>query len=66
MTLDQGRLALRYTNFTTPLEHFHFDTFRGVAGPASLGKLFVTFQLDRQAKVAKLVVDGLGDFDRKP
>jgi CubicO group peptidase (beta-lactamase class C family) len=65
VSLDQGKLALHYTNFTTPLEHWHFDTFRGVPGQGSLGKLFVTFQLDSRAKVAKLVVDGLDEFERK-
>jgi hypothetical protein len=50
---DSG-LKLRWSNWQTPLEHFHFDTFRTSAGANALADSLVTFQLNAEGKPASL------------
>lgn len=52
--------------FIGDLEHWHFDTFRARWRDATLGRTFVSFQLDANGKVASVDVDGLATFRRQP
>lgn len=66
VTLEGGVLRLdRSPAFQGNLEHWHYDVFRAEWGHPRLGKTFVTFALDRDARVAKMNIDGLGDFERR-
>jgi len=64
--VENGGLELRLLGFTTPLEHWHYDTFRAArAGPVStmMGRL-VSFGLDARADVDRLTIRGGADFRR--
>lgn len=56
----------RGPNFVGDLEHWHYDTFRVDWRNDSLGKTFVTFQIDAKGKAAELYLQGLAEFKRAP
>jgi hypothetical protein len=65
--LEGGRLVLRIAGLrdALPLEHWHYDTFRGAWPLAMLGKSLVTFRLDARGQVAGMTVEGFeGEFAR--
>ncbi|MDZ7632065.1 MAG: serine hydrolase [Gemmatimonadaceae bacterium] len=41
-----------------PLEHWHYDTFRVAYGDGRAGKSFLSFQLDGDGAVARVLLDG--------
>jgi CubicO group peptidase (beta-lactamase class C family) len=51
--------------FVGDLEHWHYDTFRAQWRDAGLGRSFLTFTLNARGEVARVDVEGLGQFDRK-
>lgn len=58
-----GGLSLRWQSFSVPLEHWHFNTFRGtLPGGTPLGNAMVTFQLDAEARPSAVEVQGLATF----
>ena len=60
-------LVARYRDFTGPLAHWHYNTFRATWQPGYLaGRMFFTFQLGADGEVARVDVQGLGVFDRSP
>jgi CubicO group peptidase (beta-lactamase class C family) len=64
VTLEEGVLTLGYHSTRVPLEHWHYNTFKGSEG-AGLGVVsLVTFQIDRAGKVGSVEVEGLGTFKR--
>lgn len=65
VTLEDGRLVLEYApDYVADLEHWHHDTFRATWRREGLGRAFVTFSLDRRARVVRMEVDGFGEFRR--
>src|SRR5262249_31913995 len=61
ISLKDGALQLKWSRWTVPLEHFHYDTFavktsKGV--PGRLDGFPVTFALDRAGKAAQLEFAG--------
>lgn len=64
---EGGKLVLRYgCALVGDLEHWHYDTFVANWRDKWLGKLFVTYLLDAEDKVAELKLEGLGSFRRSP
>jgi len=64
ITLEGGVLTFGYHSTRVPLEHWHYNTFKGKAG-AGLGAIsMVTFQLDAAGKASTVEVEGLGSFRR--
>jgi CubicO group peptidase (beta-lactamase class C family) len=55
VTLDRGRqrLVVRWSSFTLPLEHFHYDTF--ATHHDLIGHLLLTFELDAGGRPVRLV-----------
>jgi CubicO group peptidase (beta-lactamase class C family) len=67
VTLEQGRLVLRYgPAFTGDLTHWHYDTFRVTWRHPRLGSSFVTFTLDARGKVADMDVQDITRFHAVP
>lgn len=66
ITANGASLALRWSNWNLPLEHFHFDVFRTAGDdPSSIRDTLVRFQLDDTGSVATLrLLDQ--NFRRKP
>lgn len=62
VTLDGSTLVLRWSAFTLPLEHFHYDTFT-LRGDSPLENEQVVFALDASGEVATMRVLGV-DFKR--
>jgi CubicO group peptidase (beta-lactamase class C family) len=62
VTLEKGTLVLRWSSFTSRLEHFHLDTFR-VRGDPLVARDLVVFHLGADGEVATL--DFLGVSFRK-
>jgi CubicO group peptidase (beta-lactamase class C family) len=68
VAVESGKLVLQGDGLAAelPLEHWHYDVFRGEWGDAALGKAFVTFRLAADGSVAGLRVDGLEpEFTRR-
>lgn len=61
VSLEGGRLQMKFHSFSGPLKHFEFDTFVGDMG--EFGHPRVMFRLDESGNVAKLTMDGI-EFDR--
>jgi CubicO group peptidase (beta-lactamase class C family) len=63
--LEDGRLQLEVLGFSTPLEHWHYDTFRVVrqAPVVTMMGPLVTFLLDARAEPTRLAVRGYGDAE---
>jgi hypothetical protein len=52
---SKGRRAFTYNNITTPLEHWHYDTFNGIrAGDPVLENTKLNFITDTNGNVARL------------
>lgn len=51
---------------TAPLEHWHYEVFRGTWSDPTLGSTMVTFQLDADGKVKAVDVEGLATFVKVP
>ena len=67
VTFENGALRARLGRaFDGALEHWHYDTFRAAWRDPMLGKTFLTFVLGTDGKVAKMEVDGIGEFGRRP
>jgi CubicO group peptidase (beta-lactamase class C family) len=65
VTLEEGRLVVHYApEYIADLTHWHFDTFRGSWRQRGFGTAFVTFALDRRARVATMELEGFGVFRR--
>lgn len=54
VTRERGQLVWRFSSFTLPLEHFHFDTF--VAILDNYGPVFLTFVFNERGEVHVLEV----------
>jgi CubicO group peptidase (beta-lactamase class C family) len=55
VTAEKGQLAFMYNNITTPLEHWHYDTFNGVrAGDPVFENTKLNFITDTNGNVARL------------
>ena len=55
VTFDKGQLAFTYNNITTPLEHWHYETFNGVrAGDPVFEDSKIGFITDANGNVARL------------
>jgi CubicO group peptidase (beta-lactamase class C family) len=55
VTVEKGQLAFTYNNITTPLEHWHYDTFNGVrAGDPVFEDSKLNFITDTNGNVARL------------
>jgi hypothetical protein len=67
VSLESGALALQWSRFTAPLEHFHFDTFRlkDLAEDFPLRKEVVQFALAPDGEVASLTFAGQ-EFRKRP
>ena len=48
------------------LAHWQYDTFQAIWRQRRLGKMYVTFVLDSDGKVAEMRAVDLADFTRKP
>jgi len=72
VTLDKGQLAFTYNNITTPLEHWHYETFNGVrAGDPVFEDTKISFITDANGNVARLEAPFESTlepivFDKKP
>jgi len=65
VSLENGSLVLRRgANFVGDLTHWHFNTFRVEWRNRDTGRGFVNFSLDPQANVARVDLQGLGQFYR--
>ena len=65
LRLEDGRLVLEYApDYVADLEHWHHDTFRASWRREGFGRAFVTFGLDRRARVVRMELDGFGEFRR--
>ena len=63
LTVEGGRLVLSYApDYVADLEHWHHDTFRATWRREGFGRAFVTFGLDRRARVVRMELDGFGAF----
>jgi CubicO group peptidase (beta-lactamase class C family) len=55
VTVDKGQLAFMYNNISTPLEHWHYDTFNGLrAGDPVFENTKLNFITDTNGNVARL------------
>lgn len=52
VTLSGGRLSVRWSRFTLPLKHFHYDTF--ATQHSLIGPMWLTFELDADGRPARL------------
>jgi hypothetical protein len=64
VTLDNGSLSLQYQSTNVGLEHWHFNTFKGVGGSGLAQISFATFQLDEHGKAVAVDISGFGVFRR--
>ncbi|HET6382604.1 MAG TPA: DUF3471 domain-containing protein, partial [Armatimonadota bacterium] len=53
VTLENGGLVAQWSSFSSPLEHFHFDTFVGKA-ENSFENAPIVFTLNADGEVAQL------------
>jgi CubicO group peptidase (beta-lactamase class C family) len=63
VTVDSGRLRLRFGPFDAPLEHWHYDTFR-FYWPVLGGWLNATFTFGPAGQVDRLRLDAVGELVR--
>jgi CubicO group peptidase (beta-lactamase class C family) len=64
VVVEGGQLVVAYHSSRAPLEHWHYNTFKGKSGP-DLGVIsMVTFQIDAAGKASAIDVEGLGTFRR--
>ncbi len=55
MTLQNGKLAFLYNGITTPLEHWHYETFNGLKGTDPTFEDFkLLFRTDADGRVSAL------------
>lgn len=67
VTESNGKLNASYgPAFTGELEHWHYDTFLAKWSDAKRSKMFVTFAINEQGKIAEAKVQGLTTFRRTP
>ena len=67
VTAEGDRLVLSYApDYIADLEHWHHDTFRATWRREGFGQAFVTFSLDRRARVVRMELDGFGVFNAAP
>lgn len=72
VTVEKGQLAFMYNNISTPLEHWHYDTFNGVrAGDPVFENSKLNFITDTNGNVARLEAPFEATlepivFDKKP
>jgi hypothetical protein len=60
-------LDMHYGNFiNATLDHWHYDTFEGMAKELAAGRMRATFTLDADAKVRSVDIAGFGTFGRRP
>ena len=65
IALEDGALVLhRFETMRIPLEHWHYDTFRGTWDDALMGTSMVTFELSSAGKVSGFELQGVGEFSR--
>lgn len=66
VALDGDHLVLHWQRFAAPLNHWHYNTFRGVwDGQTVIGQqAAVTFQIDANGKAGQVDIGGLGSFLR--
>ena len=64
---ESSKLRLQFgPNYTSDLNHWHFDTFESMPRDPVLERFFVRFVVDAGGKVSGLDIDGLATFGRKP
>ena len=64
--LEGGGLMASYGVFQGPLEHWHYDTFRGSWTDPMAGKSLLTFNFADDGKVSEVRIQGIGTFNRQP
>jgi CubicO group peptidase (beta-lactamase class C family) len=62
ITSSEKQLQFRYGVLTGPLQHWHYDTFRGAF--ATYGDRLVTFAMGSDGRPARVSVEFIGDFQR--
>jgi hypothetical protein len=66
VAVEGNRLVIGWQSYKIPLEHWHFNTFRGTTVPgAPLAGAMATFQLDARAMPSALELSGLATFNPK-
>ena len=67
VTEESSKLRLQFgPNYTSDLNHWHYDTFESMPRDPVLERFFVRFVVDAGGKVSGLDIDGLATFGRKP
>jgi len=66
VSLEDGKLVLRYGVMTADLEHWRYDTFRAVWRQWHGIVGFVDFSLNRDGEVSRMNVEQFADFVRVP
>jgi hypothetical protein len=59
-----GLVVRRGSNFVGALEHWHYDTFRIEWRDETMGRPFITFELDARGSVAGAELQGFGGLER--
>ncbi|HEX6279549.1 MAG TPA: DUF3471 domain-containing protein, partial [Pyrinomonadaceae bacterium] len=63
--LDNGQLKVTYGPFVSPLEHWHYNTFRATFVTSGISKTALDFDMNAQGKVDTLNL-GLGGMSGYP
>ncbi len=67
VTEQSNKLQLQFgPNYTSDLNHWHFDTFESMPRDPVLERFMVRFVVDAGGKVSALDIDGIATFGRKP
>jgi hypothetical protein len=63
--LEDGGLVVHHgANFVGVLEHWHYDTFRIEWRNETMGRRFITFELDARGSVSGAELQGFGELER--
>jgi CubicO group peptidase (beta-lactamase class C family) len=65
VVLEDGGLVVHHgANFVGVLEHWHYDTFRIEWRNETMGRRFITFELDARGSVSGAELQGFGELER--
>ncbi|MDJ0837303.1 MAG: serine hydrolase [Acidobacteriota bacterium] len=66
ISLKDGKLYFGFTKaLSGTMEHWHYDTFRVTWDAAHMGRNYVTFHLDADGRVARVVLENITEFTPK-